>query len=205
MHLWTLPQQQAAQELADSVVTDTLQKEDDANVVFEEAQQHHSPQQQQQYYYPQHRNLKISRPTAAKISGAMDTTTATTATTNDVTATATTTKLLHPTEDHHPKADIFSSQGSIDMSTFKDIIFSSHIDTNDDDADDDDELGAAVAAILTEEDLVNRSCDTTATTSGESSTLDGGDDEHELGEFLWDALAGFDPTVNDLADLCQTN
>lgn len=136
------------------------------------------------------------------------TTTATTTITNDVTATATTTKLLHPTEDH-PKADIFWSQDSIDMSAFKDIIFSSHIDTNDTnddyDGDDDGDLETAAAAILTEEDLVNRSCDTTATTSGESSTLDGGaDEEHELGEFLWDALAGFDPTVNDLADLCQT-
>lgn len=31
----------------------------------------------------------------------------------------------------------------------------------------------------------------------------GDDEREELGDFLWDALAGFDSSVVDLVDLCQ--
>ena len=86
------------------------------------------------------------------------------------------------------------------MSIFKDINFSSV---------DSDYLGAAAAATLTSSDdddlafLSPSSVDDAATTASSSeATFSDRSDEHELGEFLWEALSAFDSSVNDFPDLC---
>lgn len=126
---------------------------------------------------------------AAKISGVLDTIAASAAAATE------------PTTTMNEASPIFWSQGSIDMSTFKDINFSSM----------DSDLGAAATAILSSSDdddlamLSAASSDDTSTT--ESSSLDAGggvDDEQELGEFLWNAFAEMDTPAHDWTNLCTT-
>lgn len=45
--------------------------------------------------------------------------------------------------------------------------------------------------------------DTASSGYNESSGSASEDDDMVLGEFLWDALGGFDPNLQDLAELCD--
>ena len=60
------------------------------------------------------------------------------------------------------------------------------------------DLSAAAAAVLTSSDTQDLEVLSSRSSSEE-------EEEQELGEFLWDAMAGFDPNLQDLANLCPPN
>lgn len=91
-------------------------------------------------------------------------------------------------EQEDPLDSIFSSRGSVNLGDIPN--FSST------------DLTAAAAAIMASPDDSDHDIEILSSTSSSSSSS--GEDE-ELGEFLWDAMAGFDPAVRDLADLCPTS
>jgi len=86
-------------------------------------------------------------------------------------------------EPEDPLDSIFSSRGSVNLGDIPNF--------------NSTDLTAAAAAIMASPD---DSCHEIEMLSSTSSSCE----DDELGEFLWDAMAGFDPAVQDLADLCPT-
>jgi hypothetical protein len=109
-------------------------------------------------------------------------------------------------------SDIFNSQSSqfsVDLGSFKGIDFSAafpllevgavaHAVMNQ--VDDEDAL--AILSSSSEDDASCTGISEDKLSSSSSSSAADEEDEEELGNFLWDDLAGFDSTMNDLADLC---
>ena len=81
-----------------------------------------------------------------------------------------------------PLSDIFASQGSVNLEDIPNFHST--------------DLAAAAAAIMTS------SSGSVDDVEMLSSTSTSSEEEEELGAFLWDDMAGFDPRIQDLADLC---